>query len=74
MTLVPEKRELFGEMTVEDNLLLGAFQRIAPGKRDHGATHGRGLRAVPAAAGALQSNSRARCRAASARCWLSVGR
>ncbi len=27
MTLVPEKRELFGEMSVEDNLLLGAFMR-----------------------------------------------
>jgi branched-chain amino acid transport system ATP-binding protein len=38
MTLVPEKRELFGEMTVEDNLLLGAFQRYRSGKRDHVAT------------------------------------
>jgi branched-chain amino acid transport system ATP-binding protein len=35
MTLVPEKRELFGEMTVEDNLLLGAFQRYRSGERDH---------------------------------------
>ena len=35
MTLVPEKRELFGEMTVEDNLLLGAFQRYRNGARDH---------------------------------------
>jgi branched-chain amino acid transport system ATP-binding protein len=35
MTLVPEKRELFGEMTVEDNLLLGAFQRYRSGLRDH---------------------------------------
>ena len=26
MSLVPEKRELFGEMSVEDNLLLGAFR------------------------------------------------
>ncbi len=38
MTLVPEKRELFGEMTVEDNLLLGAFQRYRAGHRDHGQT------------------------------------
>ena len=38
MTLVPEKRELFGEMTVEDNLVLGAFQRYRSGKRDHGTT------------------------------------
>ena len=35
MNLVPEKRELFGEMSVEDNLLLGAFQRYRGGKRDH---------------------------------------
>jgi branched-chain amino acid transport system ATP-binding protein len=35
MTLVPEKRELFGEMSVEDNLLLGAFQRYRHGQRDH---------------------------------------
>ncbi len=34
MTLVPEKRELFGEMTVEDNLLLGGFQRYRAGHRD----------------------------------------
>jgi branched-chain amino acid transport system ATP-binding protein len=38
MTLVPEKRELFGEMTVEDNLLLGAFQRYRAGLRDHAQT------------------------------------
>ena len=40
MTLVPEKRELFGEMTVEDNLLLGAFQRYRGGERDHAQTMG----------------------------------
>jgi branched-chain amino acid transport system ATP-binding protein len=38
MTLVPEKRELFGDMSVEDNLLLGAFQRYRLGERDHGKT------------------------------------
>jgi branched-chain amino acid transport system ATP-binding protein len=38
MTLVPEKRELFGEMSVEDNLLLGAFQRYRHGQRDHDST------------------------------------
>ena len=32
--LVPEKRELFGEMTVEDNLLLGGFARWRRGQRD----------------------------------------
>ncbi len=35
MTLVPEKRALFGEMSVEDNLLLGAFDRYRCGHRDH---------------------------------------
>src|SRR5574343_148739 len=35
MTLVPEKRELFAEMSVEDNLLLGAFDRYRTGHRDH---------------------------------------
>ncbi len=38
MTLVPEKRELFGEMSVEDNLVLGTFQRYRHGYRDHGET------------------------------------
>jgi len=35
MTLVPEKRELFAEMSVEDNLMLGAFDRYRCGHRDH---------------------------------------
>ncbi|PKO49400.1 MAG: ABC transporter ATP-binding protein [Betaproteobacteria bacterium HGW-Betaproteobacteria-4] len=34
MSLVPEKRELFGTMTIEDNLLLGAFLRARQGPRD----------------------------------------
>ncbi|MBK5913101.1 ABC transporter ATP-binding protein [Rhodocyclus purpureus] len=33
MSLVPEKRELFGEMSVEDNLELGAFHRYRNGDR-----------------------------------------
>lgn len=33
--LVPERRELFAEMTVADNLLLGAFSRYRRGMRDH---------------------------------------
>jgi branched-chain amino acid transport system ATP-binding protein len=32
--LVPEKRELFGEMSVEDNLLLGSFALWRKGQRD----------------------------------------
>ncbi|MGO4304718.1 MULTISPECIES: ABC transporter ATP-binding protein [unclassified Cupriavidus] len=35
MCLVPEKRELFASMTVEDNLLLGAFRRKKAGERNY---------------------------------------
>ncbi|MDX3908007.1 MAG: ABC transporter ATP-binding protein [Pigmentiphaga sp.] len=38
LNLVPEKRELFGDMSVEDNLLLGAFQRYRSGHRDQAAS------------------------------------
>ena len=34
MSLVPERRELFGSMSVEDNLLLGGFARWRRGQRD----------------------------------------
>lgn len=34
MSMVPENRELFGGMSVEDNLLLGAFMRHRLGYRD----------------------------------------
>jgi branched-chain amino acid transport system ATP-binding protein len=34
MCLVPEKRELFASMTVEDNLILGAYRRKRAGERD----------------------------------------
>ncbi|MDQ8034471.1 MAG: ABC transporter ATP-binding protein [Bordetella sp.] len=34
MNLVPEKRELFAEMSVEDNLMLGGFHRYRMGLRD----------------------------------------
>ena len=35
VNLVPESRALFGEMSVEDNLLLGCFHRYRGGNRDH---------------------------------------
>jgi branched-chain amino acid transport system ATP-binding protein len=38
MNLVPEKRELFAEMTVQDNLMLGAFHRFRSGLRDQDKT------------------------------------
>ncbi|AKJ69677.1 metal-dependent hydrolase [Pandoraea thiooxydans] len=34
MCLVPEKRELFGTMSVEDNLLLGAYRRKRAGEKN----------------------------------------
>jgi branched-chain amino acid transport system ATP-binding protein len=34
LALVPERRELFGEMSVADNLLLGGFWRWRQGQRD----------------------------------------
>lgn len=34
MCLVPEKRELFSTMSVEDNLVLGAYRRKRAGERD----------------------------------------
>lgn len=47
MTLVPEKRELFGDMSVEDNLLLGGFQRYRGGDRDHAAAMAEVFRVFP---------------------------
>lgn len=38
VTLVPERRELFGDMSVADNLLLGAFMRRRLGFRDEADT------------------------------------
>jgi len=32
LTLVPERRELFGELSVQDNLRLGAYQRVRRGE------------------------------------------
>lgn len=38
VTLIPERRDLFGTLSIEDNLLLGAFARYRRGERDHLAT------------------------------------
>ncbi len=35
MCLVPEKRELFATMSVEDNLVLGAYRRKRAGERNY---------------------------------------
>src|SRR5438045_9515690 len=36
MALVPETRALFGTMSVEDNLLLGAYRQVRLGRTDRG--------------------------------------
>lgn len=47
LVLVPEKRELFGDMSVADNLLLGAFARYRKGLRDHATTMAEVLEIFP---------------------------
>jgi branched-chain amino acid transport system ATP-binding protein len=47
MNLVPEKRELFSEMSVEDNLVLGAFQRYRMRPARPGQYHGGDLQLFP---------------------------
>ena len=74
MCLVPERRELFGEMTVEDNLRLGAFQRFRRGdaniRSDLVAIYARFPRLAERRA---QLGGHA-LRAANARCWRSAAR
>ena len=41
LALVPETRGLFGTMSVEDNLLLGAYRQVRLGHRDSGAAMAR---------------------------------
>ena len=47
MVLVPETRALFADMSVEDNLRLGAFQRYRRGERDFGPDLARVLSIFP---------------------------
>ena len=68
---VPEGRQLFPTMTVEENLLMGACSRRARGRR--GETMAPGLRPVPALARAADDSSPGRCRGASSRWLPSVG-
>ena len=67
VVLVPESRALFTDMTVEDNLLLGAFSRWRGGARDLPASIEGCLVCFPAWPNAAD-NAPARCQAASARC------
>ena len=47
MSLVPERRELFGTMSIEDNLLMGAYARHSQGLRDHRETMDEVFRRFP---------------------------
>ena len=71
MCLVPERRELFGDMPVEDNLRLGAFSRLAARPRGQRTIWRRSTHASRACRSAARS-SRTRCPAASGRCWRSA--
>ena len=71
--LVPERRELFTEMTVADNLILGAYTRWRDRARGATATCRTSTRASRASPNGAAS-SPARCRAASGRCWRSAAR
>ncbi len=65
MCLVPEKRELFGELSVLDNLVLGSYA-----KRLRADTQKRRLHHVYDRFPRLAERSAlTRCRVASARCW-----
>ncbi len=73
LCLVPEKRELFGELSVLDNLLLGAYARRLRSealKQRPATSSTTASRAWPSGAGSAPTRSRA----ASGRCWRSAGR
>jgi branched-chain amino acid transport system ATP-binding protein len=73
LALVPEKRELFGTMTVEDNLVLGGWRPLKSDRR-LARRPGACLHAVPAPEGTPRAAGRHAQRAASARCWPSAAR
>jgi hypothetical protein len=66
---VPEGRQLFAPLSVEDNLKLGAWSRRVA---DIDAELGLRLRAVSHAGGTPRRDLPACCQAASSRCWRSA--
>ena len=72
VALVPEGRRLFPKLTVEENLMLGAFRKAA--RRDIDRNLALRLRDVSDAEGAAAASSPAPCRAGSSRCWRSRAR
>ena len=65
---VPEGRQLFGPLSVEENLQLGAYSRRRQGSPLSQAA-GAGVRPVPAAGGAPGSAGGHSCQEVSSRCW-----
>ena len=66
---VPEGRQVFGPLTVEDNLRLGAFARGTVATALDSV-----LRDVSGAEAESAASPRAPCPAASSRCWRSAAR
>ena len=73
MALVPETRALFGTMSVEDNLLLGAYRQFRLGTKDSAAALAEVFKLFPRLRSGARS-SPARSRAASGRCSRSAAR
>ena len=68
---VAQDRELFGDLTVPDNLVMGGYTRPRP---ERSRWTRRGLRAVPGRCRSAHASGPTRCRAASSRCSPSGGR
>ena len=70
MTLVPEGRHVFPDLTVLENLKIGAYLRKDDLTDDLEWVY----ELFPTPEGALLAGGRARSPAASSRCWLSAAR
>ena len=69
MCLVPEKRELFASMTVEDNLVLGAYRRKRAGERNYLDQLDHVFDLFPRLKERRQAGGGNAYRAANGRCW-----
>jgi branched-chain amino acid transport system ATP-binding protein len=69
LALVPEKRELFGTMPVEDNLVLGGYRQMRCAVPNWREQIERVYAIFPRLRRSAEPSWPARCRAASARCW-----
>src|SRR2546426_11326144 len=72
----PEGRKVFGPLSVEDTLLLGAYRRLPRffGFRSKAASDLQRVYELFLACASAAGSRPARCRAASSRCWPSAGR